>query len=142
MPELAPNPIVLYDGVCGLCNRAVQFLLKRDRHDRFRFASLQSDFAANLLARHGINRTNLDTVYAVVNHDEANEKLLAKSDAFLLFAKVLGGVWSVGGLGKVIPRRIRNWLYDLVAANRYRVFGKSESCMLPDPAYKHKFLEL
>jgi predicted DCC family thiol-disulfide oxidoreductase YuxK len=138
-----PNrTIVLYDGVCGLCNRAVQFLLKRDRHDRFRFASLQSDFAANLLQRHGINYTKLDTVYAVVNHGETNEKLLAKGDAFLFFAKVLGGIWSVARLGRVIPRPIRNWLYDFVAANRYRVFGKAESCMLPDAASRHKFLEV
>jgi predicted DCC family thiol-disulfide oxidoreductase YuxK len=138
-----PNrTIVLYDGVCGLCNRAVQFLVKRDRHDRFRFASLQSDFAANLLQRHGINYTKLDTVYAVVNHGETNEKLLAKGDAFLFFAKVLGGIWSVARLGSVIPRPIRNWLYDFVAANRYRVFGKAESCMLPDPASRHKFLEV
>jgi predicted DCC family thiol-disulfide oxidoreductase YuxK len=142
MPESLPNTIVLYDGVCGLCNRAVQFLLKRDRHDRFRFASLQSDFAATLLQRHGIDHTNLDTVYAVVNHGETNEKLLAKGDAFLFFAKVLGGVWSVSRLGRVIPRPIRNWLYDFVAANRYRVFGKAESCMLPDPASRHKFLEV
>jgi predicted DCC family thiol-disulfide oxidoreductase YuxK len=138
-----PNrTIVLYDGVCGLCNRAVQFLLKRDRHDRFRFASLQSDFAANLLQRHGINYTKLDTVYAVLNHGETNEKLLAKGDAFLFFAKVLGGIWSVARLGRVIPRPIRNWLYDFVAANRYRVFGKAESCMLPDAASRHKFLEV
>jgi predicted DCC family thiol-disulfide oxidoreductase YuxK len=142
MPESLPNTIVLYDGVCGLCNRAVQFLLKRDRHDRFRFASLQSDFAATLLQRHGIDHTNLDTVYAVVNHGETNEKLLAKGDAFLFFAKVLGGVWSVSRLGRVIPRPIRNWLYDFVAANRYRVFGKAESCMLPDAASRHKFLEV
>jgi predicted DCC family thiol-disulfide oxidoreductase YuxK len=142
MPESLPNTIVLYDGVCGLCNRAVQFLLKRDRHDRFRFASLQSDFAATLLQRHGIDHTNLDTVYAVVNHGETNEKLLAKGDAFLFFAKVLGGIWSVARLGSVIPRPIRNWLYDFVAANRYRVFGKAESCMLPDPASRHKFLEV
>jgi predicted DCC family thiol-disulfide oxidoreductase YuxK len=142
MNESKPNPIVLYDGVCGLCNRAVQFLLKRDRHDRFRFAALQSDFAANLLQRHGIDPTKLDTVYAVVNHGETNETLLAKGDAFLLFAKVLGGIWSVARLGRLIPRPVRNWLYDFVAANRYRVFGKAESCMLPDPAYKHKFLEV
>jgi predicted DCC family thiol-disulfide oxidoreductase YuxK len=142
MPESLPNTIVLYDGVCGLCNRAVQFLLKRDRPDRFRFASLQSDFAATLLQRHGIDHTNLDTVYAVVNHGETNEKLLAKGDAFLFFAKVLGGIWSVARLGSVIPRPIRNWLYDFVAANRYRVFGKAESCMLPDPASRHKFLEV
>jgi predicted DCC family thiol-disulfide oxidoreductase YuxK len=142
MNESEANPIVLYDGVCGLCNRAVQFLLKRDRHDQFRFAPLQSDFAANLLQRHRIDHTKLDTVYAVVNHGQADEKLLAKGDAFLLFAKVLGGVWRIAGLGRVIPRPIRNWLYDFVAANRYRVFGKAETCMLPDPAYKHKFLEV
>ena len=142
MDESNINPIVLYDGVCGLCNRAVQFLLKRDRHDRFRFASLQSEFAANLLTRHGIDPTNLDTVYAVIDYGKTNEKLLAKSDAFLLFGRVLGGGWSVTRVGRVIPRAVRNWLYDLVASNRYRVFGKSESCMLPDPAYKHKFLEV
>ena len=142
MPERLPNPIVLYDGVCGLCNRAVQFLLKRDRHDRFRFAPLQSDFAAKVLQRHGIDHTKLDTVYAVVNHGETNEQILAKGDAFLLFAKVLGGIWNVARVGRVVPRPIRNWLYDLVAANRYRVFGKTESCMLPDPASKHKFLEV
>ncbi len=136
------NPIVLYDGVCGLCNRAVQFLLQRDRHDRFRFASLQSDFAARLLERHGIDHTKLDTVYAVVHHGESNETVLAKSDAFLLFAQVLGGVWGLARVGRLIPRVVRDRLYDLVANNRYRVFGKSESCMLPDPAYKHKFLEV
>ena len=136
------NSIVLYDGVCGLCNRVVQFLLKRDRHDQFRFATLQSDFAAKLLERHGIDHTKLDTVYAVVKHGQPDEHLLAKGDAFLFFAKVLGGVWNVARLARLIPRPIRNWLYDFVAANRYRVFGKSESCMLPDPLYRHKFLEV
>lgn len=141
MSESASHPIVLYDGVCGLCNRAVQFLLKRDRHDRFRFAALQSDFAANLLQRHGIDSTNLDTVYAVVDHGTPDEKLLAKGDAFLFFAKVLGGVWSLARLGCIVPRVVRNWLYDFVAAHRYRVFGRAESCMMPDPAHRHKFLE-
>jgi predicted DCC family thiol-disulfide oxidoreductase YuxK len=142
MDESQPNPIVLYDGVCGLCNRAVQFLLKRDRHDRFRFASLQSEFAANLLQRHGIDHNQLDTVYAVLDYGKPGEKLLSKGDAFLLFARVLGGIWSVARLVKVVPRPVRNWLYDFIAANRYRVFGKAESCMLPDPAYRHKFLEV
>lgn len=142
MREPAPNPIVLYDGVCGLCNRAVQFLLKRDRHDRFRFAPLQSEFAANVLKHHGIDPTKLDTVFAVINHGKPGEELLARGDAVLLFAKVLGGIWNVGRLGRLMPRPIRNWLYDFVAAHRYRVFGKAESCMLPDPSYRHKFLEV
>jgi predicted DCC family thiol-disulfide oxidoreductase YuxK len=139
--ESTSNPIVLYDGVCGLCNRAVHFLLKRDRHDRLRFASLQSDFAGTLLKRHGVDHQDLDTVYAVLNHGEANETLLAKGDALLQFAKEIGGLWSLARLGKIIPRPIRNWLYDFVARHRYQVFGKYDSCMLPDPQHKHKFIE-
>lgn len=142
MPESAANPIVLYDGVCGLCNRAVQFLLKRDRHDRLRFASLQSDFAAALLRRHGIDHQDLDTVYAVINQGEPDEALLAKGDAFLFFAKTLGGIWSAARVGRIIPRSIRNWLYDFVSRHRYQVFGKYEACMLPDPRHEHKFIEV
>jgi predicted DCC family thiol-disulfide oxidoreductase YuxK len=140
--ESTSNPIVLYDGVCGLCNGAVQFLLKRDRHDRLRFASLQSDFAAALLKRHGVDHQDLDTVYVVLNSGEANEALLAKSDAFLQLAKVIGGVWGIARFEKIIPRPIRNWLYDFVARHRYQVFGKYEACMLPDPRHKHKFIEV
>ena len=142
MPNAAPKAIVLYDGVCGLCNRAVQFLLKRDRHDRLRFASLQSDFAATALKRHGMDHQDLDTVYAVLNYDEAGEVLLAKGDAILFFAKAIGGVWNIARLGKIIPRPIRNWLYDFVARHRYQVFGKYDACMLPDPKQRHKFLEV
>jgi len=140
--EAEAKAIVLYDGVCGLCNRAVQFLLKRDRHDRLQFASLQSDLAAKVLNRHGMNPKGLDTVYAVLNYGEPNETLLAKGDAFLFFAGVIDGVWSVASVVKVVPRPVRNGLYDFVARHRYQVFGKSESCMLPDPKQRHKFLEV
>ena len=142
MPESETKAIVLYDGVCGLCNRAVQFLLKRDRHDRLRFASLQSEVAAGVLQRHGMDPKSLDTVYAVLNYGEPNETLLAKGDAFLFFAKTIGGIWGLAGVGRIIPRSIRNWLYDFIARHRYQVFGKSESCMLPDPKQRHKFLEV
>jgi len=142
VPETESKAIVLYDGVCGLCNRAVQFLLKRDRHDRLQFASLQSDTAAKVLQRHGMDHQSLDTVYAVLNYQKSNEALLAKGDAFLFFASVIGGIWSVARVGKIIPRSVRNWLYDFVARHRYQVFGKSESCMLPDPKQRHKFLEV
>ena len=142
MPESETKAIVLYDGVCGLCNRAVQFLLKRDRHDRLQFASLQSDVAARVLKRHGMDAKSLDTVYAVLKYGQPDETLLAKGDAFLFFARVIGGIWSVAQVGRIIPRPIRNWLYDFVARHRYQVFGKSESCMLPDPKQRHKFLEV
>jgi len=140
--EPESKAVVFYDGVCGLCNRAVQFLLKRDRLDRLQFASLQSDLAAKVLNRHGMDPKGLDTVYAVLNYGEPNETLLAKGDAFLFFAGVIGGIWSVARVVKILPRPVRNWLYDLVARHRYQVFGKSESCMLPDPKHRHKFLEV
>ena len=127
------NPILLYDGVCGLCNGLTKFLLKRDHHDRLRYASLQSDFAAVILKRHDKDPSDLDTVYVVQDYGEATERLLARSDAIICLAQELGGIWSLAGFGKVLPRFLRDWLYNLVARNRYRVFGKYDSCMMPEP---------
>jgi predicted DCC family thiol-disulfide oxidoreductase YuxK len=135
------KPVVLYDGVCGLCNRMVQFLLEHDRHDRLRFASLQSEFAATVLARHHADPRDLDTVYVIVNYDERDENVLARSDAILSLGPALGGIWNIAAAGKMIPRKLRNAIYDLVARNRYRVFGKHESCMMPEHRYRWKFLE-
>ncbi len=136
------NPIVLYDGVCGLCNRLVQFLLKRDMHDRLRFASLQSDFAARVLSRHGADPSDLDTVYVVVDYDSPAERLLARSDAILHVAQQIGGFWKIVSWAKILPRPIRNLVYNLVARNRYKVFGKYETCMLPQPQHRKKFLDV
>jgi predicted DCC family thiol-disulfide oxidoreductase YuxK len=136
------NPIILYDGVCGLCNRLVQFFIKRDRHDRLRFASLQSDFAAVILKRHGADPHDLDTVYVVKDYEQTDEELLARSNAILFVLPELGGIWRLSGASKVLPRWLRDRLYDLVAKNRYRMFGKYESCMLPEPKQRRKFLDM
>lgn len=141
MSASASNPIVLYDGVCGLCNRLNQFLLERDSGDVFRFASLQSDFARQVLTVHGANPDDLDTVYVVVDSGEPSERLLARSDAILYLLSRLEGIWKLGGIGRVLPKAVRDGIYSIVARNRYRVFGKYETCMLPDPRYRHKFLE-
>jgi predicted DCC family thiol-disulfide oxidoreductase YuxK len=136
-----PNPIVLFDGVCGVCNHSVQFLLKRDTHDRFRFASLQSEFSSRVLTRHGIDPNDLDTIYIVKNYDQADEVLLARSDAVLFIGNQLGGIWKLSGVGRLIPRTLRDAIYDIIARNRYRVLGKHESCMLPEPKHRQKFLD-
>jgi predicted DCC family thiol-disulfide oxidoreductase YuxK len=140
LPE--SNPIVLYDGVCGLCNHLVQFLLKRDTHDRFRFASLQSEFANNLLRRHGADPHDLDTVYVVRDYGLPSQSLLARSDAVLYMLTQLGGLWKLAGVGRVLPKAFRDAIYKIVARNRYRVFGKHESCMLPEPKHRAKFLDV
>jgi predicted DCC family thiol-disulfide oxidoreductase YuxK len=141
MAEVTSHPIVLYDGVCGLCNRLTQFILKRDHHDRFRFASLQSEFADSLLKRHGKDASDLDTFYVVIDFGEPGERLLSRSDGILYVGTALGGFWKLAAVGRVIPRFLRNAFYGLVARNRYRVFGKYESCLMPDPKHGDKFLE-
>jgi predicted DCC family thiol-disulfide oxidoreductase YuxK len=139
----AANPIIFYDGVCGLCNRLVQFLLKHDKHGRLHFASLQSDFAAKVLGRHGIDPKDLDTVHVVENYDQPNERVLQRSDAILRAGRELGGVWGTSSsIAKVVPRGLRDLVYRLVATNRYRMFGKYDTCMLPDPSQRSRFLDV
>ena len=135
------KPIILYDGVCGLCNRLNQFLLRRDHADRLRFASLQSNFAHELLSRHRLNPEDLNTVYLVLNYGTPNERLLVRSDAILHAVTELGGIWRLAGLSRLLPEFIRDAVYRLVASNRYRIFGKLDSCILPEPEYRSKFVD-
>jgi predicted DCC family thiol-disulfide oxidoreductase YuxK len=116
--------------------------LKHDKRDYFRFAALQSDLASTTLRRHNRDPHDLDTVYLVVNHAQPSECLLARSDAILFLLKQLGGIWQVAALGQILPRTIRDGLYGLVARNRYRIFGKYETCRLPEPKHRKKFLEV
>jgi predicted DCC family thiol-disulfide oxidoreductase YuxK len=139
----ASHPIVFYDGVCGLCNRLVQFLLKHDKEGRLRFASLQSEFAEKVLTRHGIDPKDLDTVQVVENHDTPAERVLQRSDAILRAGRELGGFWSAcSSVGRLVPRVLRDIFYRLVARNRYRMFGKYDTCMLPNPNQRSRFLDV
>jgi predicted DCC family thiol-disulfide oxidoreductase YuxK len=142
-PALAPDTIlVLYDGICGLCHGAVQFLLRRDHHDRFRFAALQTDFARQSLARHRHNPGEMETVCVLVNFGKPEEKLLVQSDAALHALVALGGIWNVlGSAARFLPRVLRDAAYGQLARHRYRIFGKRESCLWPDDATRHKFLD-
>ena len=137
------NPIIFYDGVCGLCNRLVQFLLKHDKHARLRFASLQSDFAERVLRRNGFDPKDLDTLHVVENYDQPDERVLQRSNAILRAGRELGGVWGVlAAIARIVPRPLRDSFYGFVAQNRYRVFGKYDTCMLPDPNQRSRFLDV
>ena len=137
------NPIILYDGVCGLCNRINQFVLKRDKTDRFRFAALQSEFAGNVLRRHGVNPQVLDTMYLLLNYSQPDERLAARSDAAVLIMRELGGIWrALAVMGGALPRWSRDKAYNLIARSRYQLFGKFQTCQIPDERYRSKFLDL
>ena len=137
------HPILLYDGVCGLCNRMNQFVLRHDQAGVFRFASLQSALAGRILARHGADAADLDTVYVVVNPDQPDEHLLARSDAVIFVLKQLGGFWSLTRFVlQFEPRFLRDWAYRAVARNRYRFFGRSETCFLPSSENRGRFLDV
>jgi predicted DCC family thiol-disulfide oxidoreductase YuxK len=95
-----------------------------------------------VLTRHGHDPHDLDTVYVVKDFKQSNETLLARSDAILHMLNQLGGIWTLAGIGRVLPKTFRDFLYKTVARNRYRVFGKHESCMLPEPKHRQKFLDV
>jgi predicted DCC family thiol-disulfide oxidoreductase YuxK len=142
MPASGPNPIILYDGVCGLCNRFVQFVLKHDSQQRFRFASLQSQFAVPVLGRHGATPDNLDTMYVVLDYAQPTERLASRSEGAIVILQGLVGGWSVlGTMLGWLPRWLQNWGYNLVARNRYRMFGKYDSCPLPNQKDRGRFLD-
>ena len=143
--QLTPESdiVVLYDGVCGLCNRLVQFLLKRDIYDLLKFASLQSELAHTALARHGADASDLDTIQIIENYGHTDERLFSRSDAILRAGKALGGFWKfAAGIGGYLPKGLRDSFYRFVARNRYSVFGKYDTCLIPEPRYRKKFLDM
>jgi predicted DCC family thiol-disulfide oxidoreductase YuxK len=133
--------ILLYDGMCGLCDRAVQFTLRRDRHDIFGFAPLQSRFAAQILQRHRNAPAELSTVALVLNPNLPDEVLLTRSDAVLELLSRLALPWRLlAAFGRLWPQGLRDRIYDWVARNRYRAFGRHEYCEVPAPDQRRKFL--
>ena len=140
------HPVVLYDGVCGLCNRAVRFVLRRDRDGLFRFAPLQGELARAALARHGLAPPAADssdpgTLYVVIDAGGRDERLLARSEAVLFILRNLPLYWVAAALFRILPRFLRDALYDFVARRRYRWFGRYDTCPLPRPEDRARFLE-
>lgn len=133
--------LLLYDGVCGLCDWLVQTLLARDRREVFDFAALQSAAAREALSRFGATADRMDTVYVVAGYNTASPRLLRKGRAALCVAAVLGWPWKAAGLLGALPGGLLDWGYDLVARHRYRVFGRFDQCVLPRPEHRRRFLD-
>jgi predicted DCC family thiol-disulfide oxidoreductase YuxK len=133
------RPVLLYDGLCGFCDGAVQFILRRDRHDRISFAPLQGDFARAVIARHTW-LADVDSLI-LVEGTGAAERAWVRSEGALRVARHLGGVWHAARLLRIVPRPIRDAAYDAFARIRYRVFGRRESCRIPSPAERARFLD-
>jgi len=119
----------------------VQFVLRHDRKDRFRFAALQSSLAANLLRGYGRDAGDLDTVYVIARYGESSATLLSKARAVLFMLGQLGGIWRLAPLLRVLPRPLLDFGYDQIAGRRYRWFGRYDACPVPTPATKAKFLD-
>ena len=137
MFDFPPNKkIILFDGVCNLCDSSVQFIIKHDKKDVFRFVALQSELGQEILQHIGINSKNIDSIILY----EPGIAYYYKSQAAIQISKYLDGFWHLGSVFRIIPTGISNLLYDYIAKNRYKWYGKKESCMIPTPELKIKFL--
>lgn len=140
----APNspsaPVLLYDGVCGVCNSSVRTILRHDRVGTLRFAALDSDFAREILARHP-EAADLDSAIYIRNAGEPDEALYAKSAALLEIARYLGGWWKVTLAAFAIPPAVRDWAYTRFAAARYRIGGRYDTCPVPTDDVRSRFLD-
>lgn len=129
------GPIILFDAECILCSANAQFVLTHDRKKRFRLAAMQGEVGSGLYRRFGIDPTNPDSIIVV-----DGDKMLRDSDAVLAIYAGLGWPWKALALFRLVPRVIRDPLYLFVARNRYRIFGKRESCWLPSPEFRDRLL--
>ena len=128
--------ILLFDGVCNLCNSFVQFTIRRDSKNKFKFASLQSESGQALLKKFGLPTDDFDSFVFI-----SGDKYFLRSSAALQVLKELGGVWNLFYSLKIFPRPLRDFIYNLIAKTRYRIFGKRENCMVPTEDIQEKFLK-
>ncbi len=129
--------IILFDGVCNLCNGAIQFIIKHDKSDQFRYAQLQSATGMKYLQQRNIDTAKIDSIILI----EPGVAYYTKATAALKIGQDFGGAWKILQVFEWIPESISNAIYDLIAKNRYKWFGKKDECMIPTPELKAKFLE-
>jgi len=130
------NKIILFDGVCNLCNNSVQFIIKRDKKKQFRFASLQGNFGQEFLKKYSLPADNFNSFILL-----EDKKIYTRSTGALRMLKHLGGGWSLFYAFMILPKFIRDGIYNWIAKNRYKWFGKKDACMIPTPELKERFLD-
>lgn len=133
--------LVLYDGVCGLCSRLLQFLLTHDRRGVFAFASLQSATGRAVVERLGVDPTELTSFYVLAHYRTRDRRIFAKGEAALFVAGQLGWPWKAAVAAHVLPGAVLDRAYDVIALNRYRVFGRFVQCPAPSPEFRGRFVE-
>ncbi len=134
-PKASPT-IILFDGVCNLCNGVVSWVIAKDKSGKFRFASRQSLTGRKILSDAGVDGIGMDSVLVV-----ENGRVHARSDAALAIAAGLGFPWSLTAVCKIVPKFLRDALYRFVAAHRYQWFGRSDTCVIPSPETRSRFLD-
>ena len=131
------NPrIIIFDGVCNFCNSSVNFIIKRDHNNLFLFSPMQSQFAQDMISKFGVEGGDLDTFILIKNGE-----CYVRTDAALEIIKDLSGHWYLLSIFKLLPRSIRDFFYRVFAKNRYRLFGRTDTCMVPSQEVADKFLD-
>jgi len=134
--SMSTQNVIIFDGVCKFCNNSVNFIIKRDHHNVFLFAPMQSEAAQDLIAKYNVKDVGFDTFLLIKNN-----KCFYRTDAALEITKDLSGYWYLFRVFKLLPRSFRDYFYRLLARNRYDIFGKTDKCMVPTPDIKNKFLD-
>jgi predicted DCC family thiol-disulfide oxidoreductase YuxK len=134
------GPVLLYDGLCGFCDGTVQFILRHDRRGTLKFATLQGDFARDVIARHP-ELAGVDSLVLVERDSSGQERVHVRSDGALHVARYLGGAWHLARAAAIVPRFLRDLAYDGFARIRYRVFGRYDACPIPSPEQRARFID-
>ena len=127
--------IILFDGVCNLCSGSVRFIIKRDPKQQFKFASLQSEFGSSTLLKLGLDPNELHSIILLVD-----DNVYQRSDAALRITRQLTGLWPLFYGFIILPRFLRDWVYNMIAKNRYKLFGRKDECWLPSPQLASRFI--
>jgi len=130
------KPVILFDGLCNLCNNSIRFIIKHDRKKAFVFSAIQSDTGQAITGSNLQTENNLYSILLLYRGE-----IYDRSEAMLKVAEIIGGMWAMASIFRILPRSFRDTLYDFVARRRYRWFGKRDSCMLPDEEIKSRFLD-